>query len=103
MSRSVKNYTKEFRQEAVQLALKSPTVHQAANSLGIPPGTLYAWVEQAKKSNFASKKNIKEIDARVDVAKLIEENRRLHKELLIAKEEKEILKKAAAYFAQHQK
>lgn len=102
MSRSVKNYTKEFRQEAVQLALKSPTIHQAANNLGIPPGTLYSWIEQAKKSNHTSQ-NIKENDARIDVAKLIEENRRLHKELLIAKEEKEILKKAAAYFAQHQK
>jgi len=38
-----------------------------------------------------------------DMAALIEENRRLHKELAIAKEEKEILKKAASYFAQHQK
>jgi transposase-like protein len=37
------------------------------------------------------------------MATLIEENRRLHKELAIAKEEKERLKKAAAYFAQHQK
>jgi transposase len=34
---------------------------------------------------------------------LVEENRRLHKELAVAKEEKEILKKAAAYFAQHLK
>jgi len=34
---------------------------------------------------------------------LIEENRRLHKELSVVKEEKEILKKAAAYFAVHQK
>jgi transposase len=34
---------------------------------------------------------------------LVEENRRLHKELAIAKEERDILKKAAAYFAQHQK
>ena len=38
-----------------------------------------------------------------DVATLIAENRRLQKELTIAREEKEILKKAAAYFAQHQK
>jgi transposase len=32
---------------------------------------------------------------------LIEENRRLHKELAIAKEEREILKKAAAYFVRN--
>jgi transposase len=37
------------------------------------------------------------------LATLIEENRRLHKELTVAREEREILKKAAAYFAQHQK
>jgi transposase-like protein len=37
------------------------------------------------------------------MATLVEENRKLHKELAIAREEKEILKKAAAYFAQHQK
>jgi len=37
------------------------------------------------------------------MAALIEENRRLHKELAIAKEEREILKKATAYFAQYQK
>lgn len=34
---------------------------------------------------------------------LVDENRRLHKALAIALEEKEILKKAAAYFAQHLK
>lgn len=38
-----------------------------------------------------------------DMSALVEENRRLHKALAIALEEKEILKKAAAYFAQHQR
>jgi len=60
-------------------------------------------VEQAKKTHNPSKQSTQGSDKHIDVAKLIEENRRLHKELLIAKEEKEILKKAAAYFAQHQK
>jgi transposase-like protein len=45
MVKQVKKYTKEFKEEAVNLALKSTTVSQAAVSLGIPPGTLYAWVE----------------------------------------------------------
>jgi transposase len=98
-----RKYTEEFKKEAVHLALKSPAISQAAESLGIPAGTLYSWVEQIKKKdgmpNIVNQKN----DAQLDVSKLIEENRRLHKELAIAKEEKEILKKAAAYFAQHQK
>jgi transposase len=98
-----RKYTDEFKEEAVNLALKSPAISQAAESLGIPAGTLYSWVEQLKKKgktpNTINQKN----DAPLDISKLIEENRRLHKELAIAKEEKEILKKAAAYFAQHQK
>ena len=100
MTRSVRKYTKEFKQEAVQLALKSPSIVDTAKELGIPPATLHTWIHDLKKQgnlNLANETTVK------DMAALIEENRRLHKELSIAKEEKEILKKAAAYFAQHQK
>lgn len=100
MSRKVRKYTKEFKQEAVNLALKSPSVENTAKGLGIPPATLHTWLYALK-----SKGNIATVDASTgkDMAALVEENRRLHKELAIAKEEREILKKAAAYFAQHQK
>ena len=103
MARQVKKYTKEFREEAVNLALKSTTISQAALSLGIPPGTLYSWVEQIKGCEIAKNKSVSSNAAEIDIAKLIEENRRLHKENSVLKEEKEILKKAAQYFAQHQK
>ncbi|OGT47227.1 MAG: hypothetical protein A3E83_01930 [Gammaproteobacteria bacterium RIFCSPHIGHO2_12_FULL_41_20] len=101
----MKKYTKEFREEAVNLALKSPTVSQAAISLGIPPGTLYSWVEQIKGHPVTKNQSVQSNAnaAEIDIAKLIEENRRLHKENSVLKEEKEILKKAAQYFAQHQK
>ena len=100
MTRPVRKYTKEFKQEAVNLALKSPSVDTTAKELGIPTATLHSWVYALKK-----KGNLITLDANdsKDMAALIEENRRLHKELVIAKEEREILKKAAAYFAQHQK
>lgn len=100
MTRSVRKYTKEFKQEAINLALKSPSVDTIAKELGIPSPTLHSWVHALKK-----KGNIAALDANgsKDMATLIEENRRLHKELAVAKEEREILKKAAAYFAQHQK
>lgn len=100
MTKSVRRYTKEFKQEAINLALKSPSVDTTAKELGIPTATLHSWVHGLKK-----KGNIATIDASggKDMATLIEENRRLHKELTIAREEREILKKAAAYFAQHQK
>jgi transposase len=103
MARQVKRYTKEFKEEAVNLALKSTTVSQAALSLGIPPGTLYAWVEQIKGRLVGKEKFIPSNAAEIDITKVIEENRRLHKENSVLKEEKEILKKAAQYFAQHQK
>ncbi len=100
MTRSVRKYTKEFKQEAINLALKSPSVDTTAKELGIPSATLHSWIHALKK-----KGNIATADANgsKDMAALIEENRRLHKELAVAKEEREILKKAAAYFAQHQK
>jgi transposase len=100
MKKSTRRYTKEFKQEAVNLALKSSSVEKTAKELGIPVGTLHSWTHGLKK-----KGNIATLDAAgsKNMATLIEENRRLHKELAIAKEEREILKKAAAYFAQHQK
>jgi transposase len=105
MATKIKKYTKEFREEAVKLALKSTTVSQAAISLGIPPGTLYSWVEKTKSCQIANDKSSAGAPnaAEIDIADLIEENRRLYRENSVLKEEKEILKKAAQYFAQHQK
>jgi transposase len=100
MIRKLRKYTKEFKREAVNLALKSPSIGNTAKELGIPVGALHTWIKSLKnKGDLASIDS----DSGKDMAALIEENRRLHKELAIAKEEKEILKKAAAYFAQYQK
>ena len=102
MSRSVRKYTKEFKQESVNLALKSACISRTATELGVPTATLHSWIQQLK--NKVEPKSVKgELKNSQDVAALIEENRRLHKELAITREEREILKKAAAYFAQHQK
>lgn len=94
-----KKYTKEFIEETVNLALKSPSIAQAAKDLGVPVGTVHNWIQKLKGKSLAVGSDGKE----VNVSALVEENRRLHKELAIAKEEREILKKATAYFAQHQK
>jgi transposase len=91
--RQVKRYTKEFKQEAVKLALQKPNVTEAANDLGIPAPTLYSWIYALKdKQSILSTNQEKS----VDIAGLLEENHRLHKENVVLKEEKEILKKAAA-------
>ena len=96
MVRGKKRYTQEFKQEAVNLALKSPSISQTARELGISIPTLHNWIKALKYISINSK------DAS-DMASLVEENRRLHKELLRAQEERDILKKAATYFAQNQK
>ncbi len=100
MTRSVRKYPKEFKQEAVSLALKLPSISKAAEELGVPLATLHTWINQLKAKPEVEKDNKNQTP---DIKALIEENRRLHKELAIAKEKEEILKKAAAYFAQNQK
>jgi transposase len=100
MKRKVRQYTKEFKQEAVHLAIKSGSVINTATSLGVPVATLHTWMHDLKKKGTLSKVNA---ESGKDMSALVDENRRLHKALAIALEEKEILKKAAAYFAQHLK
>ena len=100
MKRKVRQYTQEFKQEAVHLAIKSGSVINTATSLDIPVATLHTWMHDLKKKGKLSKVDA---DTGKDMSALVDENRRLHKALAIALEEKEILKKAAAYFAQHQK
>lgn len=94
--RQVRKYTKEFQLEAVNLALKSPSISSTATELGIPTGTLHTWIKNLKDKAPS-------VPSKPDMAALVEENRRLNKELARVKEEKEILKKAATYFAQNQK
>lgn len=48
MSRKVRSYTKEFKQEAIKLALQSPSVDNTAKELGIPGATLHVWVSKVK-------------------------------------------------------
>jgi transposase len=95
MAKKLRKYTAEFRQEAVKLALNSPSISATAQELGLPEATLHCWVAKLKKTHPAKQ----EIAAQ-DVATLLQENRRFIKELARLKEEKEILKKAAAYFWQ---
>jgi transposase len=103
MTRTVRKYTEEFKQEAVNLAIKLPSITQAAKELGIPIGTLHTWIYQLQGKDKPVNISSTAKSNQPDMAALLEENRRLHKENVILKEEREILKKAASYFAQHQK
>jgi len=82
------------------LALSSPNIESTAKDLDVPTATLYGWIHKRKEQGSLCHADDAGGKAMAD---LLEENRRLQKALAIAKEERDILKKAAAYFAQHQK
>ena len=96
MTTKIRKYTPEFKQEAVQLALNSPSVLSAAKDLGMPEATLHTWVQKAKRYGV-------EVDSSsnktVNVGVLVAENLELKKRLARLEQEKAILKKAATYFA----
>lgn len=100
MTKKITKYTNEYRLEAVNLALKSPSISATAKELGVPVATLHTWIKILKNKTTPS---TTDANGAKNIAAIIEENRRLHKENNILREEKEILKKAATYFAQHQK
>lgn len=96
MSNQNRNYTQEFKKEAIKLALNSPSVTSAANALGIPEATLHSWVQKARRSGEEADPQSGKM---VNVAELLSEVQQLKKQLARSELEKEILKKAATYFA----
>ena len=91
-TRGPKAFTEEFRREAVRLAESGAvSIAQVARDLGIHIETLRAWRRRAKAET--------EAPATPTIASLEAENRRLQRELATLREEREILKKATAFFA----
>lgn len=92
--RNIRQYTKDFKEEAVLLVLQQGySVAEAAKSLGIAPKLLYNWKARYEEKNSASVINESEKE---ELLRLRKENRNLRME-------KEILKKASAFFAKEMK
>ncbi len=91
--RAKRHYTPEFKAEAVRLVNTSEkSASKVAEDLGIPRNTLYQWLEQA------------EVDAGDGPPEKLttnekEELGRLRREVERLKQERDFLKKAAAFFA----
>ena len=91
-------YSSEFKLEAVKrIERTGEPVTKVAAELGVRPTTMQGWVNKYRKSPeapFPGSGNLSPEDEKV---------RKLEKELRELKEENEILKKAAAYFAKNLK
>jgi transposase len=88
-------YTKEFREEAVRLITEEKlSFPEAARRLSLAPSTLSYWVKA-----FRAGKLVDIGKAQRPLTEVEMELARIKKELFEVKMERDILKKAAAYFA----
>lgn len=94
MPRQQRTYTKEFKEEAVALVQTSgKSMSQIARELGISDSVLSHWCQQAKKQGAEAFPGSGHQTAQE------EEIRRLRRELALAQQERDILKKTIAIFS----
>jgi transposase len=96
MSRNYRTYTKQFKLEALELLENSgKSAAQIERDLGITKGLLLKWRDryQVKKANGEARLEPSDLEAAQA------ENRRLRRQLAIAEQERDILKKAVSIFS----
>ena len=88
-------YTKEFREEAVRLITEEKlSFPEAGHRLSVAPSTLSYWVKAYKAGKLGEIGKMQKPLTEIEM-----ELARTRKELAEVKMERDILKKAAAYFA----
>jgi len=94
MPRQQRTYAKEFKTEAVQLVQTSgKSMSQIARDLGISDSVLSHWCQQAQQKGDAAFPGSGHLTAQE------EEIHRLKRELALAQQERDILKKTIAIFS----
>ena len=88
-------YTLEFKMEAVRLVRAGQSVSDVAKVLGVPKSSLENWIRWDNKGVLAGSKPQVISAEQMELARLRAENAKL-------KMERDILKKATAYFARDQ-
>lgn len=87
------NYSLEFKESSAELARSSDRpISQTAKDLGINENTLHGWIRKFPGKSRVASSTTPRISLEEEVKQLRKENIRL-------KQDREILKKAAAYFA----
>ena len=88
-----RRFTKEFEDEAVRLALTSGRTQRAiAADLGVGLSTLVRWISRSRDRRAADPPSGAEADAAAELKRLRRENE-------ILRQERDILKRATAFFA----
>lgn len=91
-----RRFDEEFKAQAVRLVLdEGKSVGSVARDLDLTETALREWVNRARADRTKGKTGVTTAE-REELARLRRENR-------ILQEEREILKKAAAFFAKHQR
>lgn len=94
--RARRSFTDEFKEGAVGMVLdQGKTIAQVARDLDLTPSSLSGWVERARADRSNGKTGLTTAE-REELSRLRKENRELRME-------REILKKAAAFFAKESK
>ncbi len=98
MGKSRKKYTREFKLEAVRLVVEQGRpAREIARDLGINESLLHQWKRRFREEGALAFPG----NGQVSGSEQEREIQKLRKELARVKQEREILKKAAANFAQH--
>ena len=100
--RITKTYDQEFKSQAVKLAQEIGG-HKAAEELGVPSGTIYAWVKAFKEGRLEAKAAVhtpsNALSLNEELIELKKHVREQDKEIKRLKEENEFLEEASAFFA----
>ena len=101
MAEKRRSFTREFKLEAVRLVTDGKqSVSEVSQKLGIRPDMLRAWKRQVEGGAGSSMKDV--FRGHGKVPSQDEEVRRLRREVERLNQERDFLKKAAAYFAKEQ-